>query len=295
MNLWMTNAVASQLNDPWASSFQPESEAIFAEMVPAPDPARKALIDAAIVSMKAGGVLAKLDCLHWYPADSELSSQLNWANPSGPAGSLVNDAFWNADSSVCGASTPGSGILTAFTPSAGVKFRHRHAEIGYYLHTAPAVPYGSSSHRPLLGATDTNYVAFSTLPDHEALPGAWCLAYRKADNRLRIRMATDMSVESPNNVANDVGMHSFVNPNVSGSEGLRAWEQGDTAHYLDVSLTGATFGRPAVPVALAAVNMGNGLWFQSDARFRMFYAGADLTIAERNVLVSALETFVAAL
>jgi hypothetical protein len=41
MNLWLNNAISAQLNSAWASSYQPESEAIFAEMVPTPGHTQK--------------------------------------------------------------------------------------------------------------------------------------------------------------------------------------------------------------------------------------------------------------
>lgn len=298
MNLWMNNAVSAQLNSAWVSAYQPESEAIFAEMVSTPDIPRKLLIDALVVSLKVGGVWSKLDCLHVLVSHTEQAGLLNWIHPTDSPAYLAGPASWSVDDAFISDPVAGA-IVTNFSPNSGVKFAsHTNNEMGYYLSQAPTLPAGSSAKRVLMGVTDQAHVS-GTLDDNLALGNEWWLATRKSNNRLLAYCGLDMGYYTGKNVAADLGLFSLSNSsydNNSPTYGMQVWKQGEASNELDGILVGASYSKPTRQVALGAVQMGSftpAIKFSSNAQFRLFYAGAKLTIAQRGVIAAALETFYA--
>jgi hypothetical protein len=268
-------------------------------MVPTPDIPRKLLIDALVISLKVGGVWSKLDCLHVLVSHSEQAGLLNWIHPTDSPGYLEGPASWSSDNAFI--SDPAAGaIVTSFIPNSGVKFAgHTNNEMGYYLSQAPTLPAGSSAKRVLMGVTDQAYVS-GTLDAHLALGDKWWLATRKAGNRLLAYCGLDRGYYTRKNVANDLGLFSLSNSsydnNIGPTYGMQVWEQGEASYELD-GIIGTSYSKPVQPVALGAVQMGSAsptIEFSSNARFRLYYAGAKLTIAQRGVIAAALETFYAA-
>ena len=302
MNLFTAMSIGSQLNTPWVSSFQPESEAIFAAMVPSPSPARKTAIDQLVVTLKNGAVWANLDCLEIFAAHSQQAASLNWIAPTGGiSASLVGGAFWTVDSCYGNVNTAGSGVNTGFTPSGGVKYQLADSGIGYYVSKIPTLPAGSTSRRTFFGAMDAVYQAGETLPWHEALPFARCLSYRKADNRLQVAMNHDVSVQTMASVADNLGTYVIANPAAAfPGRKLTAWLRGDTSDLLDVDSPLGVFDRPSVPVYLGAVALSDGIGghvvqFPSNAEFAMFYAGKRLPVVKRQIIHDAVAAYLAAL
>lgn len=298
MNLWTVNAIASQLNTPWASSYQPESEAIFAEMVPAPDPTRKGLIDDLVIIIKGAGAWGDLDCLEIFLAHSQQAGGVNWIDPGGPiVAGLAGTASWNVDESYAGSGVGSSAILTGFIPSAGVKYQANNSELGYYVHKKATVPTGSTARRPYLGATDVGYLGGLTLADHEAFPGPWCLSYRKSLGKLQVNVNTDDGAQTMASV-DALGMFAISQYKASGNNHVTLYKQGDTVDLLDSVVSDVTAVRPGVQVALAGINFDDGIggtpFFASDAEFGFFYAGKRLSIAKRMAIALGFEAFKAA-
>lgn len=133
----------------------PETAAYIAAMTVKPDDTRKAIIDAFIGSIKADGVLTKLDVLYLWAAHTQQAGNLNVKNPgvftSAPSGSPV----WTADRGYTG---QGSSVLTTgYTPStAGLNWAQNAAHIGGYVLTdvaEDAAIVGSAS-----GAAPTGFL-----------------------------------------------------------------------------------------------------------------------------------------
>lgn len=298
MNHFTLNALASQLNTAWASSYQPESEAIFAAMVPTPGITRKGLIDDLIITLKAGGVLTKLDCLEIFAAHSEQAAGINWVDPSGYIfGVLAGTSTWKVDECFAGSGAGNSAIGTGFVPSNGVKHTLAGGEMGFHLHKRPTLPDGATARRPLMGSTDVEYLVGLTLADHEALGGAWCQAYRRVNNRIVAAINCDAEAQTIPDAMHDDSMYALTGYYSGGaSQRLTVWLGGATGYLLDINLAVPPAGvaRPDTAVALAAINFaGDFPAFPSDAEFSMYYAGAPLTIPQRQILADAVNVYTA--
>jgi hypothetical protein len=98
-----------------AVSYSAEAQAIFAAFTTPPSDPRKALIDAAVVALKAAGVWTKLDALYAFAAADSQAALINWKAPGTFNGTLVNAPTFTADSGFLGAST--KYIDTSFNPT----------------------------------------------------------------------------------------------------------------------------------------------------------------------------------
>lgn len=112
-------------------SYAAESSAIFAAFTTPPTTARKALIDACVVSLKTAGVWAKLDALYMFAAADSQAGLINWKNPGTYNGTAVNSPTFTADHGFVGNGTssyvdlnynPGTagGHLSQDSASAGI-------------------------------------------------------------------------------------------------------------------------------------------------------------------------------
>ncbi len=87
------------------SSYQAETNAIAAAFTTPPTTARKNLIDAAVVSLKAAGVWTKLDALYAFAAADSQAAKVNWVNPGTYNCTEVTAPAFTADRGFTGAST----------------------------------------------------------------------------------------------------------------------------------------------------------------------------------------------
>jgi hypothetical protein len=76
-----------------APSYSAEAVALFAAMTTQPSDARKALIDARIAALKAGGVWARLDWLTVHGAHDAQAGRINWINPAQVATEVSAPSF----------------------------------------------------------------------------------------------------------------------------------------------------------------------------------------------------------
>lgn len=86
-------------------SYSAEALAIFAAFTTPPSTARKALIDACVVSLKTAGVWSKLDALYMFAAADSQAALINWKNPGTYNATAVNSPTFTADHGFTGAST----------------------------------------------------------------------------------------------------------------------------------------------------------------------------------------------
>lgn len=101
------------------SAYDHASQALFAAMTTPPTTARKILIDAAIVALKAAGVWSLLDCLWMMAAADSQAALLNWVKPSAFTLTPVNSPAFTADRGYQGNGTS-SYLNTGFQPSTAV-------------------------------------------------------------------------------------------------------------------------------------------------------------------------------
>ena len=79
------------------SSYDAATEAIAAAFTTPPTTARKDLIDAAVVALKAAGVWAKLDALYAFAAADSQAAMINWKHPGTYNATEVNAPTFTAD------------------------------------------------------------------------------------------------------------------------------------------------------------------------------------------------------
>jgi len=128
--IWDANVVKDIANNPvaanasttlWsfttaAAGYDAATEAIAAAFTTPPTTARKNLIDAAVVALKAAGVWDKIDLLEVDAAADSQAALINWKNPAGATGVAVNSPTFTADSGFTGNGSS-SYIDTSFNPA----------------------------------------------------------------------------------------------------------------------------------------------------------------------------------
>lgn len=97
--------------------FTVEAMAVFAAFTTPPTDSRKKLIDACIVSLKAGGVWSALDVLYVLAAADSQAAQINWKNPGAFTAIEVNAPAFVADRGYT-SDVSTSRLRTQYTPSA---------------------------------------------------------------------------------------------------------------------------------------------------------------------------------
>lgn len=119
------------------ASYDPAASALFARMSAQPDATRKALINAAILSLKTAGVWSLLDCFYMMAAADAQSSLLNWKSTSFNL-LAVNAPAFTADRGYAGDGTT-SYLNTQFNPAtAAGQYARDSASLGVYNRTSRA-------------------------------------------------------------------------------------------------------------------------------------------------------------
>lgn len=114
-----------------SSPYDPAANALFAAMTTPPDAARKTLINNMIVSLKASGVWALLDCLYVLAAADNQAARLNWKAPGTFTASPVNSPAFVVDRGYTG---DGSSSLldSGFNPATTGQGTLNSAHFGYW-------------------------------------------------------------------------------------------------------------------------------------------------------------------
>lgn len=110
-------------------SFDADALALFSAMTTPPTAARKVLINAAIVSLKNGGIWPLLDIFYVTAAADSQAARLNWKNPATFTASEVNSPTFAADRGYTGDGAT-SRLNTGWVPSTnGVNFTQDSASM----------------------------------------------------------------------------------------------------------------------------------------------------------------------
>jgi hypothetical protein len=128
-------------------SYDIDAAAIFAAFSIAPTLARRAVINAYVVGLKADGIWPLLDILYLMAAADSQAGTINWKSPGAFGLIGVNSPSFTADRGYTGNGTS-SRLRTQYTPSInGVNYVQDNASAWLYLLTNP------SSGSPDLGST----------------------------------------------------------------------------------------------------------------------------------------------
>lgn len=130
----MWQLALGQIQSPalYASTFLPESLALFARFTTPPDDARKVLINNFISALIAGGVWAKLDALYVLAAADNQAARQNWVQNLYNATAVSSPTFV-ADRYYAGDGTT-SYLSTGFNPTtaSSPKFTQNSAHLGHW-------------------------------------------------------------------------------------------------------------------------------------------------------------------
>lgn len=130
-----------------AVSYDPAAEALFARMSPEPDAARKGVINALIVALKADDVWDDLDVLYVLAAATAADAVLDWKDFGGAAAfnaTLVGAPTFAADRGYTNISTTDY-VASAFTPSTnGVAYTQNSAHMAVWSRTSGQAASGGA-------------------------------------------------------------------------------------------------------------------------------------------------------
>jgi hypothetical protein len=234
-----------------------ETAALIGAMTAKPSPARQALIDQTILSLKASGVWAKLDRLYFFAAHDAQASLLNWKDPAVVAVN-TNAAAFVADQGYTGNGTT-SYIDATFNPSSGThNYVRNSASFGGWARTAAlstALDIGR-------GVTARNQVAFRTTAD--------------SIGSARINDVTT-STPADTTVATAVGLTALDRPDASSKQFFKNGAQ--------IGATVSVASDATLPDAFQ-VGGSNGAG-TSTRQFSMFFAGASQGATGQAALYSA--------
>jgi hypothetical protein len=140
-------------------SYDSDAAAIFAAFSIAPTPARKAIINAYIVGLKADGIWPLLDLLYLMAAADSQAGTINWKSPASFGLIGVNSPSFTADRGYTGNGTS-SRLRTQYTPSVnGVNFQKDNASGWVWLGSnasSGATPDFGSTTAPRVVITGSN-------------------------------------------------------------------------------------------------------------------------------------------
>ena len=118
--------------------FDPSAIAIFNSFTTPPTPARRAIINALVVGLKADGIWSQLDVLYLMAAADSQAGTINWITPANFTLIAVNAPTFTTDRGYTGNGTT-SRLRTQYTPSTnGVNFTQNNASGWVYLETNPS-------------------------------------------------------------------------------------------------------------------------------------------------------------
>lgn len=255
-------AVAPEATVPLAN----ETTALIARFATPPSNARKAAIDAFIVSMKADGIWDKLDSLYVFAAADSQAAYLDWKRDL-KNGTLAGTASFTADVGVKGNAAAGSRFETDFTPSVdGTLYTLNSASMGCYVATRPT--------------TDGTYFG----------------SYGTSINQ-----HIDI-IESLGNVSGHINSTFNMSGGTLTGGGLLTYcrtSSAATAMYQNGTLlasdTDASGGLSTQPVWLGASNHAGVEASRCDVELSVWFAGAALDATEQTAFKSAIDTYLAAL
>jgi hypothetical protein len=240
-------------------AFSPEASALFAAMTTPPTAARKTLIDACIVSLKAAGVWSKLDAFYMTAAADSQAARLNWKTPGSQTLSAVNSPTFTADRGY-----QGDGISAHLTAAVDLTVGTWNATRNS-CHMATLSGQGGYStgarYNAFLGGSLDTYFASPTSAGYQAFGGNFSRAVASVYNKI---------------IASDRAISTTVVPYF---DGAALSSLGDTS----IAPTSA---------GLTVLRLNTTY---SAAQLKFICFGASLSAAEHAALNSAVTTYLTAL
>lgn len=239
-------------------SYEAESSALFAAMVPEPDATRKFHIDTFVKALKTAGIWAKLDQLHVLAAHSEQAALLNWKTPGSQALVKLATPTFEADRGI----TVGVGVTGALQGqtnlSALSQFQQDSAHKALWCRTANA-------------GLGTDY-DFGT-------------ANSSSTNRIRIRSSSNGSAWGVNNTVETGGT-----TDASGFWLGTRFSANDIAIYRNGALFDSSNARASVAPAASLPQIGRtgSVTYGDTRQFALVSLGADLNAEEQAYYDAAL-------
>lgn len=263
-------AAATQGGGAAAASYTPEAEALFARMSPAPDTARKTIINNLIVALLSGAtsgtnIWAKIDVLYVLAADVSANALLDWKNLGGSAAfnaTVVGTPTFTADRGYTNNATT-SYLSTNYNPTAnGSQFTQDGAHLMAWNRTSAA-------------ATNT-----SIKTGISVAPGVGIISRTSGDETRGV--INDATAADPVANASGDGFYMICRPDAS----TKRYFKNNAQLGTDISRasTGLTNGTIRIG---GATTGGNFQWAASSA-------GANLTVAEALDYYNAVQTYMTA-
>ena len=237
-----------------------------ARMTAPPDPARAALIDAAVRALKASGVWAKLDLLYCLAAHDAQAARLNWIGASFNLAAVNSPAF-TADRGYAGDGAT-SYLATGWNPSASA--------VGFALN-------GMSLGAWLNAGTESSSGTAVALGCASAGTGA-TLIPRGGSNRIMARANSSGTASSTGSVATRTGFSA-----VSRRDGASAAFHRGAA--LDGVISIAAAALPNSELFLCGMSSTGSFVNGVDNRIAAAFAGAGLDAAEMAALHAAFSAY----
>lgn len=126
-------------------TYDPAAVLIFAGFTAPPTDARRTLINACVLALKAGGIWNLLDILYALAAADGQAARINWKNPGTFTATAVNSPVFTADRGFAGDGST-SYVDTVWSPATnGVNFTRNSASYGGWQTTE------ANAAQPLLG------------------------------------------------------------------------------------------------------------------------------------------------
>jgi hypothetical protein len=244
------------LNPAAGGGFTPEAETLFAAMSPAPDNARKIVINNLIVSLINDGIWSKLDVLWVMAAHDAQAARLNWKTPASFALTAVNSPTFTTDRGYAGNGSTSS-LNTGWNPATnGSQYTLNSAALGFWVNagTDTADSTGISGGAIITGSE----VAF--------------ICPRGSADRMRGRMNQSAATIDfgASNIGTRIGLSVL---NRSSSSLTTAYRNG-----LSVGTDAATSSAvPSLAMYVGATNVNGAALNFVDNRFSVMLAGASLS------------------
>jgi hypothetical protein len=249
-------------------SYSAEATALFARFTTPPTDARKALIDALIVSLKTAGVWAKLDALYLTAAATSQAARQNWVQDLYNI-SAANSPTFTADRGYAGDGAT-SYLNTNFTPSSAVAslFSLNSGHISLYDRTSRA---SDSSNQ--MGGTANGATNFTSL-----------YAYVTGGYGVTINDSTGL------NVPVGSGAAGFFVSSRTASNALAAYKNGSLGN----SSAAASSGLTSVALYICGRNTANTLSVGSTDQIAQASIGSGLTAGDVTNFNNAITTYLTA-
>jgi hypothetical protein len=244
------------------SSYETESEAIFAAFTTPPDDTRKGHINSLVAELKAASAWDDFVFLYVHAAADSQAAKINWKNPGSLTATEVNSPSFTTDRGFTGNGT--SSYLSS----------------GYNLSSGGGVYTQNSAHMGSYAITNVDGTRVD-ISINGASPGAWVVP--RTSNNITIRANDATTTSRGGTVTTSVG-HTMWSR--TGASLVRV--------YRDGSQVGADVTVASTGIANDVVRVGAGASTFSNRQIAIAHIGAGLSDAKAAAIASAFATYLTA-